>query len=193
MTINELIMKIEDTAHLHEKEASFYKNMLSVLYGLIAEEACEEACEEDNYDIDSFCAAETNQTALEQIDIEEAAYIEDERIGKEMDSIPLARWIWDFSIPRPRLQCSSCGKKFQSFYENCPSCRSYMINGHEILDDILREGPIKNELLCSTCDRRENCFFIKCEDCEMYSGTDCHCDDIEEGQACECYLKRKEK
>ena len=81
MTINELIMKIEDTAHLHEKEASFYKNMLSVLYGLIAEEACEEACEEDNYDIDSFFTAETNQTALEQIDVEEAAYIEDERIA----------------------------------------------------------------------------------------------------------------
>lgn len=189
MTINELIMKIEDTAHFHEKEASFYKNMLSVLYKLIEEEVCDEV----NYDTDPFFAVETNQPLLEENDLEEAAYIEDERIGKEIDSIPLGRWIWDFSIPRPRLQCSSCGKKFQSFYENCPSCRSYMINGHEILDDILREGPIKNELLCSTCDRRENCFFIKCEDCEMYSGTDCHCDDIEEGQACECYLKRKER
>ena len=163
MTINELIMKIEDAAHFHEEQVSFYKNMLSVLYKLIEEEVCDEV----NYDTDPFFTVDTHQNALEQIDVEEAAYIEDERIGKEMDSIPLGRWIWDFSIPRPRLQCSSCGKKFQSFYENCPSCRSYMINGHEILDDILREGPIKNELLCSTCDRRENCFFIKCEDCEM--------------------------
>lgn len=38
MTINELIMKIEEVALFHEKEASFYKNMLSVLYKLTAEE-----------------------------------------------------------------------------------------------------------------------------------------------------------